>query len=212
MIKLMFGTLAATVAMFLAAFLYFAGPIGEAGYGRAGEQESAVLQESLKTNLGALGTGTYVVPHPGTQTGTILYGNGPVATVHFNSRGFALDSADGMVWGIALYLVVAALMAGGLSQLDRRVPDFKSRATIVVCFAVAASALNALGDPIFQHWDWRYAIFTFIGDVVILCVGGLILARWFLPQKAELTAESVAQKVEETGSGAEIPPVERASL
>ncbi len=212
MIKLIFGTLAATVAMFLAAFLYFAGPIGEAGYGRAGEQESAVLQEALKANLGALGTGTYVVPHPGTQTGTILYGNGPVATVHYNSAGFALDSADGMIWGILLYFVAAALMAGGLSQLDRRVPDFKSRATIVICFALAASALNVLGDPIFQHWDWRYAIFTFIGDVFILCVGGLILARWFLPTKAELAPASIPQKIEETGSSEEIPPVGSASL
>jgi hypothetical protein len=217
MIKLMFGSLAAAVAMFFAAFLYFAGPVAMAGYHSANENQNAVLQAALKANLSE--TGTYMVPEPTTQTGTILYGNGPVATVHFNSKGFAIDSADGMIWGFALYLVAAVLMAGALSQLDRRVPDFKSRAFIVLGFATAASALNVLGDPIFSHQDWRYAIFSFIGDVLVLSVGGLILARWFLPTKAELvpaTSASVASpvpdKFEEATSAQEIPPVGGAGL
>jgi hypothetical protein len=212
MIKLIFGSLIAAVAMFLAAFIYFAGPIGEAGFARAGENESAIIQQALKTNLGSGGTGTYVIPYPGTQTGTTLYGNGPVATVHFNSNGFPLDSADGMIWGFALFLVAAVLMAAALSQLDRRVVDFKSRATIVICFGLAAATMMVLTDPIFQHWDWRYCIFAFVGNVFVFCVGGLILARWFMPVKAELAPASPAQKVEEAGGGEEIPPVGGAGL
>ena len=214
MIKLMFGTLVAAVAMFITAFVYYAGPIGEAGFSKAGENESAVLQQALKSNL--LDTGTYVIPYPGTQTGTTLYGNGPVATVHYNKAGFPLESTDGMIWGFALYLAGAALMAGALSQLDRRVPDFKSRATVVICFALGATGLNVLTDPIFQHWDWSYALFAFVGNTLILCVGGLILARWFMPKAAELAPASipapVAQKVEETRSSEEIPTVNGAGL
>ncbi len=213
MFKLIFGSLVSAVAMFLAAFLYFAGPIGEAGYAQAGENESALIQQALKTNLATGGTGTYVIPYPGTQTGTTLYGNGPVATVHFNSNGYPLDSADGMLWGFALYLVAAVLMAAALSQLDRRVVDFKSRATIVICFALAAASQMVLTDPIFQHWDWRYCIFAFIGNVIVFCVGGLILARWFMPVKAELApVSSPAHKVEEASSGEEVPPVGSPSL
>jgi hypothetical protein len=196
MIKLIFGSL-----------IYFAGPIGEAGFARAGENESAIIQQALKINLGSGGTGTYVIPYPGTQTGTTLYGNGPVATVHFNSNGFPLDSGDGMIWGFALYLVAAVLMAAALSQLDRRVVDFKSRATIVICFGLAAASQMVLTDPIFQHWDWRYCIFAFIGNAIIFSVGGLILARWFMPVKAELAPASPAYKVEEASSGEEVPPV-----
>ena len=210
MIKLLFGTIVAAVAMFLAGFLYFAGPTAPLGYAAAGEQQSAVLQEALKANLPA--TGTYMIPNQATQTGTILYGNGPVATVQYNSSGFPLDSADGMVWGFVLYLIVAALMAGALSQLDRRVPDFKSRAVIVVCFALAGSALTILTDPIFLHTDWTYAIFSFVGSVFIFSVGGLILARWFLPKAAELVPVSVAQKVEEVRGGEKVPPVDSARL
>ncbi len=205
MIKLMFGSLVAAIAMFLAAFLYFAGPIAQAGFHSANENQNAVIQAALNANLSE--TGTYLVPEPTTQTGTILYGNGPVATIHFNTGGFPVDSADGMLWGFVLYLVAAVLMAGALSQLDRRVPDFKSRGFIVIGFALAATTLNVLGDPIFMHQDWRYAIFSFVGDVLILCVGGLILARWFLPKAAELATGSAPQKLEEAASGVEIPPV-----
>ncbi len=186
MFKLSFGALIAALAMFFTAFLYFAGPIAQIGYSDASEAQSAAVQASLAANLPE--TGTYMVPDPSTQSGTILYGKGPIATVHFNSKGFAVDSADGMIWGFALYLVVALIMAFALSRLDRRVVDFKSRATVVIGFSVAASVLNVLGNPIWLHHDWDYAIFTFIGDVLILCIGGLVLARWFMPVRTELAA------------------------
>jgi hypothetical protein len=215
MIKLLFGSFAAAVAMFLTGFLYFAGPIATMGYTSASETQGAAVQSALAANLPE--TGTYLVPDPSTPSGTTLFGKGPVATVHYNSRGFAADSPDGMLPGFILYLVVALFMAGALSQLDRRVADFKSRAVIVICFALASSTLIVLGDPIWLHTDWRYALFTFIGDVLMLSVAGLILARWFLPTKAEL-AEPVSapplpvQKVEEASSAPEIAVVDRPGL
>lgn len=216
MFKLFFGSFVAAIAMFFAGFVYFGGPIATLGYTDANENQSAAVQAALAANLPA--TGTYLIPNPGTQSGTVLYGKGPVATVKYNSHGFAVVSPGAMVWGFALYLVTALLMAAALSQLDRRVPDFRSRAIVVVGFSVAASALIVLGDPIWLHYDWRYAIFAFIGDVFVLCVGGLVLARWFLPTKAELAAAPtasvtapvtipVAEKIEETARAEEIPPV-----
>lgn len=207
MFKLLIGTVVSAIAMFIAGFLYFAGPLGTLGYAEAGERESAVLQEALKTHLGATGTGTYVIPNPASQTGTILYGNGPIATVNFNASGFPLDSAEGMIWGFVLYLVAAAMMAGALSQIDRRVPDFKSRAVIVVLFALASATLSILTNPVFLHHDWAYSIFTFIGSVFITCVGGLILARWFMPQRAELAPASTPQQVEKPAGSEEVPTV-----
>jgi hypothetical protein len=215
MIKLLFGSFAAAVAMFLTGFIYFAGPIATFGYTSASETQGATIQSALAANLSV--TGTYLVPDPSTQSGTTLFGKGPVATVHYNSRGFAVDSPDGMVPGFILYLVVALLMAGALSQLDRRVPDFKSRAVIVICFAIAGPVLIVLGDPIWLHTDWRYAVFTFVGDVLMLAIGGLILARWFLPTKAELVHAPKAdplpiQKPQETSSTPEIAVVDRPGL
>ncbi len=198
MFKLSLGALVSAFAMFIAAFLYFAGPLENIAYADANEAQSATVQAALAANLPE--TGTYMVPNPSTQSGTILYGKGPVATVHFNSKGFAVDGADGMIWGFALYLIVAIIMAYALSQLDRRVVDFRSRATVVIGFSVAASALNTLSDPIFMHQDWGYALFSFIGNTLILSIGGLLLARWFMPVRAEITASGVAPVVEASTS------------
>ncbi len=210
MIKLMFGTVVAAIAMLMCGFLYFAGPIALAGFSTANDSQSAAVQSVLAANLPQ--TGTYLIPNPSTEAGTILYGKGPVATVHYNAKGFSLETMDGMIWGLALYFVAAVLMAGALSQLDRRVPDFKSRAIIVICFALACTALNILTDPIFSHQDWTFAIFAYVGDVLILCVGGLILARWFLPTAAELAPALPAQKVEEPRRSEEVSPVNGAGL
>jgi hypothetical protein len=210
MIKLMFGSVVAAVAMMISGFIYFAGPVALVGFSSANDTQSAAVQSVLAANLPQ--TGTYLIPNPSTESGTTLYGKGPVATVHYNSKGFSLETMDGMIWGLALYFVAAVLMAGALSQLDRRVPDFKSRAVIVICFALACTALNILTDPIFSHQDWTFALFSFVGDVLIFCVGGLILARWFLPTAAELAPPLPAQKVEEARRSEEISPVNGASL
>jgi hypothetical protein len=82
----------------------------------------------------------------------------------------------------------------------------------VVCFAFACTALNILTDPIFSHQDWTFAIFAFVGDVLILCIGGLILARWFLPTRAEMASPLPAQKVEEAGRSEEVSPVNSPGL
>jgi hypothetical protein len=194
MFKLALGSLAAAFAMFITGFLYFAGPMAMLGYGTASEAQNAAVQTALAANLPA--TGTYMIPDPSTQAGTILYGKGPVATVHYNSQGFSLESMDGIVWGFGLYLVVAILIAAALSQLGNRVTDFRSRATIVVCFSLATSVMLTLGDPIWLHQDWTYAIFGFIGNALMLIIAGLVIARWFLPKAAEAAPLPVEQPQE----------------
>jgi hypothetical protein len=209
MFKLAIGSVVSAIAMMISGFIYFSGPVALVGYTSANDTQSAAVQSALAANLPD--TGTYQIPNPSTQAGTTLFGRGPVATVHYNSKGFSLESTDRLIGGLALYFAAALLMAGALSQLDRRVPDFKSRATIVVCFALACTFVSVLSDPIFSHQDWAFSIFAFVGDVLILCVGGLILARWFMPKAAELVP-SAPDKIEEAAPAQEIPPVERAGL
>lgn len=177
MIKLFIGSVAAAVAMFIAGFLYFAGPLAMMAYSSASEAQNAAVQVALAANLPE--TGTYMVPDPSTPAGTVLYGKGPVAMVHMNTSGFPVESADGLLWGFVLYFVVALLMAAALSQ--SRATDFRSRAAIVLLFALAMPALTILTDPIFLHQDWTYAIFGYVGSVLILGIGGLVIARWFMP-------------------------------
>ena len=199
MIKLAIGAFAAAVAMFVTGFIFFATPIGMVAYSSANEVQSAAVQAALAANLPQ--TGTYMVPDPSTQSGTTLYGQGPVATVFYNSRGFSLSDMSGIGYGFVQELIVCILLAAALSTLDRRIPDFASRAKIVILFSIAASAMINLGNPIWLHHDWSYWTYTFIADAAMLIVAGLVIARWFLPVAAEMATPSVVvqQAQEPTG-------------
>ena len=38
-----------------------------------------------------------------------------------------------------------------------------------------------LGEPLWFHHDWIHFIYLFLGDVAMMIAGGLVIARWFLP-------------------------------
>ena len=202
MIKLAIGAFAAAIAMFITGFIFFATPIGMIAYSTANETQNATVQAALAANLPQ--TGTYMVPNPSTQSGTTLYGQGPVATVHYNSKGFSLSDMSGIGYGFVQELIVCILLAAALSTLDRRIPDFASRAQIVVLFSIAASGMINLGNPVWLHHDWSYWIYSFVAESAMLIVAGLVIARWFLPVAAQMPAPSVVKQPQEVTSGGEV--------
>ena len=183
MIKLAIGSVAAAIAMFVTGFVFYATPLQYVAAGRVNDVQSAAIQSALAANLP--GTGTYMIPDTSTPEGTVMYGKGPVATVHYNTGGFSLADMNVLLAGFVHELIVCVILAGALSTLDRRISDFASRAKIVVLFSVAAVGLVRLGEPIWYHHDWLHFIYTFVADTAMLSVAGLILARWFLPGASE---------------------------
>ena len=99
----------------------------------------------------------------------------------YNTNGFAAADAGPLIIGLVLNFVVALLIGTALIGIDRRVPDFGSRARVAVLIAVAATAFTHLGEPIFWHHDWPHFIYLFIADSLALATAGLIVA-WFLPR------------------------------
>ena len=178
MLRLILGAAAAAVAMLVVAFLFFATPLDGIGTHSLGDEQAAQLQASLKVIVPA--TGTYAVPNPSTAAQTVMYGSGPVATVHFNASGYAAGNATMLVWGFALNFVTALLAGFGLLALGRRVPDFASRARLVVALSVGAAAYIHLGRALYQHHDLANVLYLLAGDAAALSLGGLIVA-WFLP-------------------------------
>lgn len=187
--KLLLGALAAAIAMFITGFVFYATPLNMIAFGSLDAAQSANLQAALAQNIAH--TGTYIAPDPATAAGTVLYGKGPVAMIHYNSAGFAASNMGGIIQGFIHELIVALILAFALFGIAVRVPDFASRARLVVLFAVAASALIHLGQPIWMHIDWAHAIFCFVADAAMLIAGGLVIARWFLPTAAA-TASTTA--------------------
>ena len=185
--RVIIGAAVAAVAMFIIGFIFFATPLSGLHVGSVDNMQAAAVQRVLAANLPE--TGTYHVPSADTAEQTVMYGQGPIATVHYNTDGFSTADPAAMLGGLALDFIVALLIGAALIGIDRRVPDFASRARLVVIFAVAMSAYNHLGEPLWYHHDWGHFIYLFIADAAALAAGGLIIARWFLPRPKTAPAE-----------------------
>lgn len=191
LLKMMFGALVAAVAMFVAGLLLYATPVARIGYGGFGDTKGAAIQAALARNSGE--TGTYVVPDPSTQAGSIAFATGPVALVHVQQQGGTQDIRSVMIRGFIQQYLVCFILGWALMGIDRRVPDYISRFKTVLLFAVATSAFIHLGTPIWFHLGWRFFIFRFVADALILTLAGAILARWFLPVSAIMPGEPGAR-------------------
>ncbi|SMF70116.1 hypothetical protein [Allosphingosinicella indica] len=183
--KVIFGAAAAAIVVFVVGFIFFATPLKGLHVKSLADPNAAALQQSLAANLPE--TGTYRIPSDNTQAQTVMYGQGPIATVHYNSGGFPTADTGAMIGGLVLDYVAMLLIGLALAAAGERIGDFGTRARIVILFALGASAYMHLGEPIWYHHDWGHFTYLFIADAAALIAGGLVLARWFLPRPAVVT-------------------------
>ena len=176
--RVIIGAVAAAFAMFIIGFIFFATPLAKLANAHIENGPAAAIQQTLATNLPK--TGTYFVPGADTPEKTVMYGQGPIATIHYNTSGYPVSDPSVLITGFVFDFIIAMLIGAALAGIAGRVTDFGSRARLVVIFAVAASAYMHLGEPIWYHHDWPHFIYLFIGDAVALAAAGLIIARWFL--------------------------------
>lgn len=187
MLRVIIGSAVASIAMFVIGFVFFASGLENLANRNLEDMPAGAVRQTLSAHLP--GTGTYLVPNPeGSAAQTVMYGQGPIATIHYNTAGFPATDASGMILGLVLNFIVALLIGTALIGIDRRVPDFASRARVAVLIAVGAVAFTHLGEPIYWHHDWPHFIYLFIADAVALAVAGIIIA-WFLPKSAVAAPE-----------------------
>jgi len=190
MIRTFIGGLVGGLILFVLGFVFWATPLGEIPYSRAGEAQNAAVQLALAQNLTESGTGAYVIPAHATAGGAVLYAQGPIATIHFNTRGFSPDDPSMLLPGLIAALVSGLLMAFGLAAVGGGTRGFSGTARLVVLISLGFCVWEYIGGPIFNHFGWRYWIYSFVAESVSLIVAGLVIARWFLPREA--AAESPA--------------------
>lgn len=188
--RIIMGAVPAAIAMFIIGFIFFATPLAKLSFATLDNAQAAAVQQALAGNLPR--TGTYNVPAADTPEQTVMYGQGPIATVHYNTSGFSAVDAGSLLSGLVLNFLVALLIGAALIGIDRRVPDFGSRARVAVIIAVAAAAFTHLGEPIYYHHDWSHFIYLFIADSAALAAAGLIMAR-FLPNPRTAPADAPAE-------------------
>lgn len=188
--RALIGAVAAAVAMFIIGFIFFATPLNGIGTKSVGDAQAAAVQTALAQNLPA--TGTYAVPSDATAGQTTLYGRGPIATIHYNSSGFAIGDPATMIGGFIHMLVVCFLLAVALYIVSGYVSSFRERAKLLILGTLGATIFMRLGEPIWFHHDWGNAIYLFIADTVSLIVAGLIILK-LLPRTHMAAAAAPAE-------------------
>jgi hypothetical protein len=173
--RALIGAVAAAIAMFIIGFIFFATPLYKLGTGTLDNSRAAAVQQSLASNIPE--TGTYFVPSGDTPEQTVMYGRGPVATVHYNSSGFSVADPGVMIGGFVQMLIVALLLAVALYTLSAYVSRLSDQVRIMVLAVLAATIFTRLGEPIWYHHDWGHAIYLFIAESLSLIVAGFIILK-----------------------------------
>jgi hypothetical protein len=118
----------------------------------------------------------------------VLYGQGPVASIHFNTSGFAVDDMNMVIVGFVFALVTGLLMAFALAAVGGGGRSLAGTARLVVLYSVAITFWTILAQPVFGHFGWGYWIYSFIAETTALIAAGLVIARWFLPSARPVAA------------------------
>ena len=197
MVRTFIGGIVGGLILFVAGYIFWASPIGEIPFDHASDAQNTAVQLSLNQNLTAIGTGTYHVPDPHSRVGANQYTQGPIATVFFNTQGYSPDDMSMLLPGAIMALIAGLLLAFALAAVGGGGRSFAATARLVVLMSFAFTVWEFLASPIFNHFGWRFWIYTFVAESVGWILAGLVVARWFLPPgpavaPAERPAETTA--------------------
>lgn len=179
MARTFIGGLVAGIILFVTGFIFWATPLGEIPFSSVGDAENAAVQTALAQNLTQSGTGAYMIPAHQSAPGAVLYAQGPIATVHFNTQGFSPDDMSMLLPGFIFAVISGLLMAFGLAAVSRG-RSFADLALLVVLFSLGVTVWTILAQPVFNHFGWGYWIYAFIAEAASLILAGLVVARWFV--------------------------------
>jgi len=194
MIRTFIGGIVGGHILFLLGFIFWATPLGEIPVSHVPDAQSAALQLALNQNLTPTGTGTYVIPGHNSAQGSVLYGQGPVATVHFNTSGFSTEDMTMLLPGLIVALISGLMMAFALAAVGGGGRSHAATARLVVLASLAFCTWQFLASPIFNHFGWRFWIYSFVVQSITWIVAGLVIARWFLPAaRTEVAPEPAAE-------------------
>lgn len=179
--RALLGAVLAAFALFILGFVFHASGLQGIATGDLDNARAAAVQQSLAANIP--NTGTFQVPSDATPEQTVMYGQGPIATIHYNMSGFAIGDPGTLVLGFLQMLVVALLMTAGLGGISRFVTNPGERTRLLALGVLGATVFIHLREPIWFHHDWGHFIYLFVADTVSLIVAGLIILK-LLPRAA----------------------------
>lgn len=166
--SLAIGSIVAAIVMFALGFVFF-GLLGMQAYDPVAPEAAAAVQGALASSLAQ--SGSYMIP-PDEAAWMVDHH----ALVNYVAAGDSPSMASAMIGGFLHFLITACLLGFGLQAVGG---DAGRRIRVALWLGLAASVLMHLGDPIWYGFGWRYSLFLFVADGVILIAGGLVIAKWF---------------------------------
>lgn len=173
------GGLLGGLALYITGFIFWGTPLSRLAYTALPDAQGAALQLAMAQTLTPSGTGTYIVPDPVTSAGTVLFGQGPVATVHFNTGGFAIAEAGSLLTGLVLALLTGLVIAFALAKVARRSVDRGTVWRVGALFAIAIPFYLHFGAVAFGHRGLGFYLFSFVADTLSFAAAAFT-AAWFL--------------------------------
>lgn len=178
--RLVLGGVLGGIAMWIVGFIFWGTPLSRIAITSTDDATSQALQRALTEHLGLTGTGAYPVPWPGTPLGTQMFGQGPTATIFYNSSGFAVMDSGALIGGLVLAIGCALLVAFAV-RLTAAGLTFAGRFKLVALVAIAVTAYSDLGQPIFNHMPVGYFVYLWLSDVASWLAAGAVIA-WMMPR------------------------------
>jgi hypothetical protein len=151
MARVVLGGIVGGVVMWIVGFLFWVTPLSRIALSVAPDAAGAAVQSALAQQLGPSGGGAYPIPWPGTEAGTVLYGQGPSAMVFLHPGGLPVVDSGALIGGLALAVVCALLIAAALYMRRGQVADLNARLRLVVLLSLAATLYTDIGQPVFNH-------------------------------------------------------------
>src|SRR3954469_5260647 len=156
MLRTLIGGLVGGLIIFVMGYIFWATPLGQIPFTKAGDAQNAAVQTALAQNLTPTGTGTYIIPAHNNAEGAVLYAKGPIAMVDFNTQGYSPDDLGMLLPGFVMAVITGLLMAFGLAAVGGGGRAFGPVARLVVCMSLGFTVWEFLATPIFNHFGWGY--------------------------------------------------------
>jgi hypothetical protein len=100
--------------------------------------------------------------------------------------GFSPTDPASMIGGFVQEVIVSLVIGLSLLAIAGRVTDLAARLRVAIGLSGAATLMIVIGEPIWNHADWRFALYSFVADLAMLSASSFVIVRWFLPRAASV--------------------------
>lgn len=172
----------AALAMFFWGFLFWGLPHHLPYKSLNQVPDNAAAGEALSKIFPA--TGAYLIPDPrlAPEQMAELMKRGPYAQVVFRREGMEMMDPGMMLTGFVHMFVLSVLLTFLLCGLEKSFARWTCRVRFSAGIGFVVG-LNSIGNAIWWHYPWSWALTHALDYLIMFTLGGLVLAKFVTPKQ-----------------------------